>query len=88
MFNVVFSRNSMRIGFGGIVGTSSGYILASLSGCHDFFSSNLGTEAIVIYEDLCLANKMGFQHIMVLSDSLAIIQMFQGTLNLLLKVAN
>ena len=79
----------MRFGFFcGILGNASGCILTSLNGYHVLFSSVVGAKAMTIYEGLCLASKMDIFDIMILSNSLTMNQILQGTLEPLLEVAN
>lgn len=72
------SSNLVSYGVGGIVGSSFGRILASLSGFYDAFLSILGVEASTTFEGLRLVNRMGITQILVLSDSFTIIQILKG----------
>lgn len=61
---------------------------ASLNGYRDFFFSVLGVEAMATYEGLRLASKMDISYIMIISNSLTMIQILQRTSEPLLEVAN
>lgn len=64
--------STMKMGYCGIMGSSSGSVL---SGYFDFFSSILGSEATVLG---LLADGTGFHNVMVLFDLLTMIQILQG----------
>lgn len=47
-----------------------------------------GLKSVAIFKDLRLASRMGFSHIMILSDSLTMIKILQGGSEPLIEVTN
>lgn len=67
-----------RVGFGGIVGSSTRAIKAVMMGFQDQFFSHLGAKLVEILKGLRLAGCLGLRTILILSDSLVSIQMLRG----------
>lgn len=61
--------------FGGVVGSEARCILATLNGYRGMVSSALGAKVCAIYEEFRLAERLGLSNLLVLFDSLSIIQM-------------
>lgn len=76
------------VGFGGVIGSSFGSMMAATHGFHNLLLRPMGAQASAIYEGLRLVARLELSHILALSDSLAVIQMTKGSLPIHVEVAN